>query len=174
VTVVDAEMYETILVPTDGSEGALAAADHAIDVAGRYGATVHALFVADTRMSPISSGMDREDLFDLLEGAGGNPTAPVIERAEAAGVAAVEHVEAGVPYRVIRRYVEDNDVDLVVMGTHGRTGLEHALLGSLTERAVRTLGVPVLAVPIDGARERAETGDGDTGDKSGVEDGTAT
>jgi len=147
-------MYETILVPTDGSEGALAAVDHAIDIAGRYGATLHALFVADTRMSPVSSGMDREDLLDLLAEAGGKPTTPVLERAEAAGVPAVESIEAGVPYKRIRQYVADHDVDLVVMGTHGRTGLEHALLGSLTERAVRTLGVPVLAVPMDGARER--------------------
>jgi len=151
-------MYETILVPTDGSEGALDAVDHAVDIADRYGATVHALFVADTRMSPVSSGMDREDVLDLLDAGGGKPTTRVVERAETAGVAAVESVEIGVPYEKIQQYVADHNVDLVVMGTHGRTGLEHTLLGSLTERAVRTLAVPVLTVPIDGAREPRERG----------------
>uniref|UniRef100_UPI00387E9FE4 universal stress protein n=1 Tax=Haloarcula regularis TaxID=3033392 RepID=UPI00387E9FE4 len=50
------------------------------------------------------------------------------------------------PYQAIQAYVEDNDVDLVVMGTHGRTGLERYLLGSVTEKLVRTAPVPVLTV----------------------------
>ena len=52
----------------------------------------------------------------------------------------------GRPAEAIREYVDDTDVDLVVLGTHGRRGLDHALLGSVTERVVRTAPVPVLTV----------------------------
>jgi nucleotide-binding universal stress UspA family protein len=52
------------------------------------------------------------------------------------------------PYQSIQNYVEDNAVDLVVMGTHGRTGLDRYLLGSVTEKLVRTSPVPVLSVRI--------------------------
>ncbi|WP_115865451.1 universal stress protein [Halorussus litoreus] len=143
-------MYETILVPTDGSEGATAAAEHAFDLADRYGATVHVLYVADVRMSPISSGMDREEVLDLIDASEENPTGPILERADDRGVSAVEAIRVGVPDQVIREYADEHDVDLVVMGTHGRTGLDRALLGSVTERTVRTSDVPVLTVPLSG------------------------
>lgn len=53
-------------------------------------------------------------------------------------------VEHGLPFEVIRSYVTDHDIDLISMGTHGRTGLDRMLLGSVTERVVRTSEVPVL------------------------------
>jgi nucleotide-binding universal stress UspA family protein len=105
--------------------------------------------VADERMCPIDAGMDREEVVRLLELAGGKPTEPIRERAENAGVPAVEAIRIGVPHEVIRRYAAEHGVDLVVMGTHGRTGLDHALLGSVTERVVRTADVPVMTVPLD-------------------------
>ena len=139
-------MYDTILVPTDGSDGAAAAAAHAVDLAAVHGATLHALYVVDVRMSPISADMDHDDVVELVDESGDRPTAAVLDRAEQAGVEAVEGIRLGVPYRVIREYADDEGVDLVVMGTHGRTGVEHALVGSVTERVVRTLDVPVLTV----------------------------
>jgi nucleotide-binding universal stress UspA family protein len=142
-------MYRTILVPTDGSDGAVAAATHALDIARTYGATVHALHVVDVRMSPIDTDMDRDEVVRLLEQSGEKPTAPIRELGERAGVPTVESVRLGVPAEIIRGYVDDHDVDLVVMGTRGRTGLEHVLLGSVTERTLRTVDAPVLAVPRD-------------------------
>jgi nucleotide-binding universal stress UspA family protein len=142
-------MYENILVPTDGSEGATAAADHALDIAGTYGATVHVLYVVDVRMSPISTDMDREEVVQLLEQSGGTPTTPVLQRAGEADVPAIEAIRLGVPHETIREYVDEEDIDLVVMGTHGRTGLERTLLGSTTERVVRTADTPVMTVPLD-------------------------
>ena len=139
-------MYDTILVPTDGSDGAAAAAAHAVDLAAVHGATLHALYVVDVRMSPISANMDHDDVVELVDESGDRPTAAALDRAEQAGVEAVEVIRLGVPYRVIREYADDEGVDLVVMGTHGRTGVEHALVGSVTERVVRTLDVPVLTV----------------------------
>jgi len=152
-------VYERVLVPTDGSDAANAAAAHAIDIAKRYGATVHVLYVADVRMSPISTGMDREAVLDLLDRSDRHPTAAVRTRAEAADVPAVEAVRLGVPSETIRAYVAENDVDLVVMGTHGHTGLAHALLGSVTERVLRSVDVPVLTV--HGGAESPLEGDAD-------------
>ncbi|MFB6100966.1 MAG: universal stress protein [Haloplanus sp.] len=142
-------MYETILVPTDGSAGAAAAAEHATDLAETYGATVHALYVADVRMSPISADMDRDELRRLIEESDETPTAPVLDRAERAGVPAVEAIRAGVPHEAILAYAREQDADLIAMGSHGHTGLEHALLGSVAERVVRTSDVPVLTVRPD-------------------------
>jgi len=139
-------MYETILVPTDGSAGADAAAAHAVDLAKIHDATVHALYVVDVRMSPVSSGMDHDEVVELVDQSGERPTASVLDRAERAGVSAVEALRVGIPHECIGEYAESEGVDLVVMGTHGRTGIEHALVGSVTERIVRTLDVPVLTV----------------------------
>jgi nucleotide-binding universal stress UspA family protein len=146
-------MYETILVPVDGSAGAEAAAAHAVDLATIHGATVHALYVVDVRMSPISADMDHDEVVALVDESGERPTAAVIDRAERAGVPSVEAIRLGIPHRVIEAYAGEEGVDLVVMGTHGRTGIEHALVGSVTERVVRTLDVPVLTVHPGSTRE---------------------
>jgi nucleotide-binding universal stress UspA family protein len=139
-------MYDTILVPTDGSPGAETAAAHAVDLAKAHGATVHALYVVDVRMSPVSADMDPDEVVALVDDSEERPTAAVLDRAERAGVPTVEAIELGVPHECIEAYADSESVDLVVMGTHGRTGLEHALIGSVTERVVRTLDVPVLTV----------------------------
>jgi nucleotide-binding universal stress UspA family protein len=55
-------------------------------------------------------------------------------------------VREGIPHAAVLDYVDDSSVDLVVMGTHGRTGLDHYLVGSVTERVVRNAPVPVLTV----------------------------
>jgi nucleotide-binding universal stress UspA family protein len=146
-------MYETILVPTDGSDGADAAAEHAINIAGTYDATLHALYVVDVRMSPISTEMDRDEVIQLLDQSGERPTTPVLDQAEKMGIPTTEAILLGVPHEIIREYIGENHIDLVVMGTHGRTGLEHTLLGSTTERIVQTVEVPVLTVHLDPGKE---------------------
>lgn len=93
--------------------------------------------------------MDREEVVELLEQSGEKPTTPVLQRAEGANIPAIEAIRLGVPHETIREYVDEEDIDLVVMGTHGRTGLERALLGSTTERVVRTVDTPVVTVPLD-------------------------
>ncbi len=139
-------MFDTILIPTDGSPGATAAADLAIDIADQYGAIVHVLHVVDVRMSPLTREMDHDEVVALLEESDEDPIAPILERVRDAGIPAHEAIRLGVPHETIREYIDERDVDLVVMGTHGRTGLERALLGSVTERVVRTADVPVLTV----------------------------
>jgi nucleotide-binding universal stress UspA family protein len=58
----------------------------------------------------------------------------------------VEHHAGGRPHAVIADYAEEYDVDLIVMGSHGRSGVRRALLGSVTERTLRSTHVPVLVV----------------------------
>jgi nucleotide-binding universal stress UspA family protein len=137
-------MYETILVPTDGSAGADAALDEAVSLAAAFDATVHSLYVADTSAAQPETGY--VDIVESFERIGEETTAEAVERAETDGVEAVGAVRTGLPHRTILEYVEEVDADLVVMGTHGRTGLERYLLGSVTEKVVRTADVPVLTV----------------------------
>jgi nucleotide-binding universal stress UspA family protein len=151
-------VYEQVLVPTDGSDAAMAAAEHAVAAARSDDATLHTLYVVDVRMSPVTTGMDREAVLGLLDRSE-HPTAPILARAEDAGVSVVEAVRLGVPHEAIRAYVDEHDVDLVVMGTHGRTGVEHALLGSVTERVLRGVDVPVMTVR-EGTADDPMTDDG--------------
>ena len=137
-------MYGRVLLPTDGSEGSTAAADHAIDLAKRYSASLHVLYAVETEVVPDAGTFN---IYTALEGAGETAVNEAVERAEAAGVESVEaSIERGRPHRVIVQYVDDNDVDIVVMGTHGRTGIDRYLLGSVAEKVVRTCPVPVLTV----------------------------
>jgi len=139
-----ADMYSAILIPTDGSEGTDGAIDHAIDIATTYDAALHTLYVVDTDI-----GVDASiaGAFDALEDVGQDAIDEVVSRAEAAGVRQIEGAIAqGKPHRVILEYADGNDVDLVVMGTHGRTGLNRYLIGSVTERVVRLSDTPVLTV----------------------------
>jgi nucleotide-binding universal stress UspA family protein len=146
-------MYDRILVPTDGGTATRAAATHAIDVADKYDATVHALYVVGTDRLE-QSGTSRGD----LEAEGREATEAIAERAGDEGVEFVTAVEEGRPSDRIFEYVDDNDVDLVVMGTHGRTGVGRVLLGSVAERVIRRSDVPVMAVRASGERT-VETAD---------------
>jgi len=96
--------------------------------------------------SILNQSTDRAYRVVVVDNGSEDETAAVLDRAERAGVPTVEAIRLGVPHRTIRKYADAEGVDLVVMGTHGRTGVEHALVGSVTERVVRTLDVPVLTV----------------------------
>jgi nucleotide-binding universal stress UspA family protein len=140
--------YEKILVPTDGSPGAMKAVDEAIDLAEATGATVHALYVVDA--GAVSAELDASVLMESFEELGRTAVADVRERASERGFESVQTtVRTGVPHEEIRAYAAAHDVDLIVMGTHGRTGLDRLLLGSVTERIVRTADVPVVTVRFD-------------------------
>ena len=138
-------MYSEILVPTDGSPASDAAIEHAVDLAEKYGARLHALYVVDgAAYSSLEAGA--EVVVEALESEGKEATQRVVEAAADDGVDCVAHVASGTAYQSIHDYVDEHDVDVVVMGTHGRQGLDRYLLGSVTERVVRTSDVPVLTV----------------------------
>lgn len=140
-------MYDRILVPTDGSDPASAATEHALAVAERFGATVDALYVADVDgIAHEAPGLGLEALRDALRTEGETATTAVVERAEERGVDVTNSVVEGVAEDAIVDYASDEGVDLIVMGTHGRRGLDRYLVGSVTERVVRRTEVPTLVV----------------------------
>jgi nucleotide-binding universal stress UspA family protein len=157
-------MYDNILVPTDGSKTAENAVDQAIDVAAKYGATVHALYVIDVDATSYSLGTEQVDrlrqgkLDEMTEvkEAAEEATGYVAQVAADHDVPVEEHVRAGEPARAIRKFVEENDIDLVVMGSHGRSGLKRVVLGSVTEKVLRRTRLPVLVVDVRGETEVEE------------------
>jgi len=142
-SVVDLDL-DAILVPTDGSACSEAAAAHAVDLALSTDAALHVVHVVDAGVLPMDgSGA----VFDELQRAGERALDSVVERAERAGVSTIRaSVLSGTPYRAITDYADAEDVALVVMGTHGRTGFDRYLLGSVSERVVRLSDRPVLTV----------------------------
>ncbi|MFB6091067.1 MAG: universal stress protein [Halobellus sp.] len=139
--------YGTILLPTDGSEASLAAATHAGALAVTSDATVYVVSIADSRnrFESPSSGLAPEAWEEAER-----------ERAEASieetvarlpdDVAVERRVATGIPQDEILDLVDELGADVVVMGTHGRSGLDRYLVGSVTERVVRHSPVPVLTV----------------------------
>ena len=147
-------MYERILIPTDGSDVADSAVDHAVDLAAQYGATVHALFVVDPEAVTYSLGSEQLDRLnegrfgemEELEAQANEATGYVAAAAREHGVDAVEELRVGKPHEVIANYAGGNDIDLIVIGSHGRSGIRRALLGSVTERVLRSTHRPVMVV----------------------------
>lgn len=140
-------MYDTVLVPTDGSDDAEVAIEHAVGVARRNDATLHAVHA--TEVGQFSSSLDEETFgqtVDRIREAGENALDRVLESAQAADIETESAVVDGTATDVIVEYVEDNDIDIVVMATRGRTGEEREFIGSVTERVVRTAPAPVLTV----------------------------
>jgi nucleotide-binding universal stress UspA family protein len=153
-------MYDTILVPTDGSEHARRAAEHAVTLARAFDATVHVIAVADVQAAagPFSAGGVSEDYVERLEDDRADAIAAVEEVADERGLTAIETaVIRGKPTESILEYVEEEGVDLVAMGTHGRTGVERYIAGSVTEHVVRFAEVPVLTARVT---ERSAVTDG--------------
>ncbi len=143
---IDDVTFEQLLLPTDGSEGAAIAATWGIALASHFDAAVHTLYSVDT--SPFSQSRGPGDVVGALEMRGESAIDTVREQARDAGVTVSGSVASGSPEKVILSYAADHEVDLIVMGTHGRTGVGQWFLGSVTENVVRGAEVPVFCVPV--------------------------
>jgi nucleotide-binding universal stress UspA family protein len=148
-------MYNRILFPTDGSETATAVFEYALELARAHEATVYVLNVADTRQESVTQM--RGDVVDVLEREGERIVDEIASQASTQDLSVVTDVIQGEPDRTIVAYAESSDIDLIVMPTHGRSGLERFLLGSVTERVVNTATPPVLTVTPDAAEDWAFT-----------------
>lgn len=137
-------MYDHVLLPVDADEDADAAAEHAFDLAERYGATLHVVHATDAMSATVTGFGD--EVIDTLESEGRTAVEEVVRRAADRDVDVADAVVQGAPHEAIAEYVDDHGIDLVVMATHDRTGLDRHLLGSTTDRVVRTVSVPVLVV----------------------------
>lgn len=138
-------MYTRILLPTDGSETTDRALEHALDLAGQYDAELHVLYVVDATV--FANDVETGTIVEEFETVGNRIVDNATQRAADAGIEpARTAVVRGTPHERILEYIDENDIDLVVMGTHGRTGLDRYLLGSVTEKVVRLSDAPVLTV----------------------------
>lgn len=140
-------MYEDILLPVAPDSEATRAIPHAVSLAETYGATVHVVSVADT-MERTLRGPRIGTLANRVEEAAQERVDEVAAELEAQGVATTKRVERGPPHATLLEVIEELGADVVIMPTHSRKGLERFLLGSSTEKLVRSSPVPVLTVPM--------------------------
>lgn len=141
-----------ILVPTDFSDNAQHAVNYAVELAKKCSAKIHLLhtpvvptyLLMDLSYSPGPEAVTRilNEAQDALD-----------EQAQAVAAAGVEHCTAireGTVHEVIRDYAKEHDVDLVIVGTHGRTGVSKLMYGSVTERVIKTVHTPIIVIPPEG------------------------
>ncbi len=148
-------MHDQILLPIEDHEGTDQAVEYGIELAKQNDATIHLLHVTENLSSrgsfhegSFGGDIEQEDLNERVLKRGREVLEPYIERVEDAGIETVCKVTGGAPHKRILAYVEETGVDVIVMGTRGRTGLGRPLLGGVTERVVRLSDVPVITIPL--------------------------
>jgi nucleotide-binding universal stress UspA family protein len=145
--------FRTILVPTDFSDPSARALDMALDIVAPGGRLLLVHVVDDVPLTygyvgvastpaELKARVDAEAKRELEAFGPAEPPA---------GAAVGRRVLHGTPWMAIVEEARTTGADLIVMGTHGRTGLKHVLIGSVAERVVRKAGCPVLVVPPHGA-----------------------
>lgn len=137
-------MYDRVLVPTDGSESSAAAVDHGISIAEPHAATVHFLYVVDVGTEMAAPGNTAPNLTTTLEQEANEILDTATTKADNANVPYERTVLEGLPHEAITEYSADNGIDLIVMGASGRSGIKDHLLGSSTDRVIRSVDTSVL------------------------------
>ena len=133
-------MVQRILTPTDGSDPSIRAIEQATEIAKPSDATIHALSV----IPEMTRGAKAQEEYDE------RVTDALARAREVVDREGLQYEEAklnGPVAREIVDYATEHDVDLIVMGTHGRSGLHRFLVGSVTQRTIETSPIPVVTVP---------------------------
>ena len=144
-----------VLVPVDFSEFGKHALRYGCEFARRFGAELHLLNVVEDIYPMVpEAGMllpSQGDYLAELQGSSQKALEQMPEENWAQGIPdVIRHVEAGTPFLEVIRYAKEHDIDLIVIGTHGRSGLVHVLMGSVAEKIVRKSPCPVLTVRPEG------------------------
>jgi nucleotide-binding universal stress UspA family protein len=138
-------LFAKILVATDGSEKNLAAVKEALEIGRACDAPVHAVYVADlSTLESASADVMIRDTWELVEREGEKALARI--RGIAGGVKLETVVLEGKPAAEIVKYAKDQEIDLIVIGTQGKRGIERILLGSVAESVIRSAPCKVLVV----------------------------
>jgi nucleotide-binding universal stress UspA family protein len=141
-----------ILCPVDFSEPSERAVDFALDLAEKVGAEVRLLHVFQLPVYALPDGaMMAGPEFTTRVTTELQSALDALEQKKRRAKKLETHLVEGLPWREVNRMAEELKADIVVMGTHGRTGIKHLLLGSVAERVVRSSKVPVLTVPPEAA-----------------------
>ena len=139
------KLFERILVAADGSERNLPAVRKGLEIARACGSDLHIVYVIDE--SAFTSGQADvlpEDIYENLRSEGERAIGGALEIA--GGLPVMTHVLSGKPAKVITEFAARNGIDLIVVGSLGKTGLSRLLLGSTAEEIIRTAGCGVLVV----------------------------
>lgn len=141
---------KNILLPTDFSKISLSAAEYAVVLAEQYSASIHLLNVLE-KTPPIlairSLDLSREKIVQSIENDARDHLKECVEK-----VKKIKNVEIhpvlrkGIDYEEIIKYSEEKNIDVIVIATHGRTGILHTLLGSVAEKVIRYSKKPVLVI----------------------------
>jgi len=151
-------MYKHILCPTDFSGPANRALQYACDLAAQYDAELHLLHVlpdpvaALTAYGPVVSAIP-PDWEESMRAQVNQQLADALDKNWEKGKKVQRAISEGLPSAEIIHYANDNAIDLIVMGTHGRTGFNHFLMGSEAEKVVRKAHCPVLTIPPEERKE---------------------
>ncbi len=141
------ENVRKILIPTDGSDYSLRAAEYGIGVAKKLGAEVMVVYVIDmVALNQVSKVTERENVERELKQDGQRYVNYVLGLAEKEGVKAASLFARGSPFEQIVHLAKGLGMDLIVMGTYGRRGAERILIGSVAERVIEYSTCPVLVV----------------------------
>lgn len=139
-----------ILVPIDFSEYGQQALRYGCALSERFGSDLHLLNVLEDYYPLVpEAGMmlgDKDQYLSGLRASSERELAKYPDPAWLPGGNVTRTVIVGTPFVEIVRYAREHDIDLIVVGSHGRTGLAHALMGSVAERVVRKASCPVLTV----------------------------
>ncbi len=142
-----------VLVPTDFSDSAKHAFTYGVSFAQEYHAELVLLHVVENLTVGYASDLfpvPMAEVFQEISGYAKTELAKLAAEARQKGVAVSELVAQGKPSAEIIRHAAENDVDMIVLGTHGKGMLDQALFGSTTERVVRRAPCPVLTVRMAG------------------------
>jgi len=140
---------QRILAPTDFSEPARRGLDYALWLGKSLGAKVHVLHVCPLLQYAIApdAAISSPDFVEKVQEELKKKLAELAGELKSSGVEITTELILGSPYAAIAETANHGSFDLVVLATHGRTGLAHLTLGSVAERTVRTSEVPVITVP---------------------------
>jgi nucleotide-binding universal stress UspA family protein len=138
--------FSTLLIPTDFSAGSTAATEYALWLAGKTKAKIVFLHVMEPTAYSVDFALTRPDFSAEVREGAVEALRQLVEEARSRGVSAEQSLAVGAPFAEIEKTAADRQADLIVMGTHGRTGMAHVVLGSTAERVVRLASCPVLTV----------------------------
>lgn len=139
---------KNILLPTDFSKISLTAAEYAVELASQYNAKLHVLNVLE-KTPPIlairSLDLSREKIIESIENDANKQLEECIKKIKKLGdVEIVPAIRKGIDYEEIINYSKEKKIDIIVIATHGRTGILYTLLGSVAEKVIRYSKIPVL------------------------------
>ncbi|MEJ7592288.1 MAG: universal stress protein [Planctomycetaceae bacterium] len=144
---------QRILLPTDFSHYSAAATKYACELATRFNSELHVLHTLEHHLSSTPTfgfGLDLPTFVNESKAAAEKKLAGLIGSGWSAGRTVIQSVSEGSPKVEIVRYAREANIDLIILSTHGRTGLSHVMLGSVAESVVRTAPCPVLTVRPEG------------------------